>query len=42
MYRMSGFIEKLNTENRINSTENCVHYMYGLSGFAVNWISRIT
>ena len=34
MYGMSGFAEKLNVQNCINSTENCVHCMYEISGFA--------
>ena len=33
MYRMSGFIEKLNIQNCVNSMGNCVHYMYGWSRF---------
>ena len=33
MYRMFGFAEKLNIQNRINLKENCVHNMYRLSGF---------
>ena len=32
---MSGFTEKLNVQNRINSTGNClIHQMYGMFGFA--------
>ena len=32
---MSGFVEKLNVQNFVNSDGNCVRYnMYGLSGFA--------
>ena len=34
MYEMSGFAEKLNIQNFVNSTGNCVNYIYGLSGFA--------
>ena len=30
---MSGFAKKLNVQNCINSTENCVHYTYEMSGF---------
>ena len=30
---MSGFAEKLNVQNSINSTENLVHYTYGMFGF---------
>ena len=28
---MFGFAEKLIVENCVSSTENCVHYMYGMS-----------
>ena len=31
---MSGFAEKLNIQNFVNSARNYVHYMYGLSGFS--------
>ena len=31
---MSRFAEKLNIQNRINCTGNCVHNMYRLSRFA--------
>ena len=31
---MSRFVEKLNVQNCINSTGNCVRYMYEMSGFA--------
>ena len=31
---MSGFAEKLNVQNRINSMGNCLHQMYGMFGFA--------
>ena len=34
MNKISIFVEKLNVKNCVNSTENFVHYMYGLSGFA--------
>ena len=42
---MYGFAKKLNIQNYVNSTGNCVHWMYGQSGFAdklkmkncVNW-----
>ena len=30
---MSGFAEKLNVLNSINSTENYLHYTYGMFGF---------
>ena len=30
---MFGFAEKLNVQNSVNSTGNCVQYMYGMSGF---------
>ena len=30
---MSGFAEKLITQNSINSTENSVHYKYKMFGF---------
>ena len=33
MYVMSGFTEKLNIQNYVNSIGNCVHYMYRKSGF---------
>ena len=33
IYRISGFVEKLNVQNCINSTENCIHYTYEMYGF---------
>ena len=33
MYGMSGFTEKLNIQNYVNSVGNCVHYLYGMYGF---------
>ena len=33
MYGLLAFAERLNIQNYINSTGNCVHYMYGISGF---------
>ena len=30
---MSGFAEKLNVQNSINSMENSVQYTYGMFGF---------
>ena len=33
---MSGFAEKLNVQNSINSTKNSVHYTYGMFGFEEN------
>ena len=30
---MSGFAEKLNVQNSINSTENSVHKTYGMFGY---------
>ena len=33
MYVMTGFAEKLNVWNSINSTENSVHYTYEMFGF---------
>ena len=33
MYGMVGFAEKLNVQNCINSTENCVHYTHEMYGF---------
>ena len=30
---MTGFAEKLNVQNSINSTKNSVHYTYGMFGF---------
>ena len=34
MYGMSRFVEKLNIQNCVNSTGNCVLEIYGLTGFA--------
>ena len=34
MYGMARFAEKLNIQNCVNSTGNCVLQIYGLSGFA--------
>ena len=34
MYEMSRFAKKSNIQYSVNSTLNCVHYMYGMSGFA--------
>ena len=34
MYRMSRFAEKLNVQNFINLSGNCLLNMYGMSGFA--------
>ena len=31
---MSGFVEKLNVQNSVNSTGNCLHQVYGMFGFA--------
>ena len=31
---MSGFVEKLNIQNFVNSARNCVRYMYAISGVA--------
>ena len=31
---MSRFAEKLNVQNCLNSTENYVYFVYGMSGFA--------
>ena len=33
MFGMSGFVEKLNIQNYVNSTGNYVNYMYEMSGF---------
>ena len=33
MYVMTGFAEKLNVQNSINSTENSIHSMYEMFGF---------
>ena len=33
MYVMSGFAEKLNVQNSINSIENSINYTYGMFGF---------
>ena len=42
MYVLSGFPENLNIMNCVNLVGNCVHYMYGMSGFAENWNSVYT
>ena len=34
LYRLSGFIEKLNVQNCVNSMRNCVYYMYRWLGLA--------
>ena len=34
LHKMFGFAEKLIVYNCVNSTKSCVHYMYGMSGFA--------
>ena len=34
MYGMSGFVEKLNNQNCVNSTRYWIHYKYRLFGFA--------
>ena len=34
MYIMFGFSEKLNIQNCVLSTGNCVNYMYGVYGLA--------
>ena len=39
MYVMSGFAEKLNVQNSINSTKNSVHYTYGMFGFEENFFA---
>ena len=33
MYEKSRVAEKSNIQNSVNSTVNCIHYMYGISGF---------
>ena len=33
IYVMSGFAEKLNVQNSINSIENSINYTYGMFGF---------
>ena len=33
IYVMSGFAEKLNVQNSINSIENSINYTYGKFGF---------
>ena len=33
------FSDNLNVQNCVNSTKNCVHYMYRLPGFTKNVIS---
>jgi len=42
MYGFSGFVEKLNIQNYVNSMGNYVHYTYEMSGFEKNCISRTT
>ena len=32
--RLAGYAENLDTQNYVNSTINCEHYMYGLFVFA--------
>ena len=45
MFKFSAFAENynltnmLNEKNCVNSTRNCVHWMYRLSGFAENYNS---
>ena len=34
MYGLTGFAENSNIQKYVNSTVNCVHQMYKLSGFA--------
>ena len=34
MYGMFGFVGKLNIPNYVNSSGNCVHYLYEMFGFA--------
>ena len=41
MYVMSGFAEKLNVLNSINSTENSLHYTYGMFGFEEKLIAIV-
>ena len=36
MYGLTGFAENSNIQKYVNSTVNCVHQMYKLSGFAKN------
>ena len=36
MYRMSRLAEKLNVQNSINWTGNCIYNLYGMSRFAKN------
>ena len=36
MYELSGFQENFNILNCVNSTENWIHYMYGLFRFTEN------
>ena len=42
MYGLPKFAEKLNIQNFVNSTGNCVHYMYGFFGFVENQKSADT
>ena len=37
---MTGFAEKLNVQNSINSTKNSVHYTYGMFGFEEKLIAK--
>ena len=39
---MSGFAEKLNVQNSINSTENSIHYTYRMFGFEEKLIAIAT
>ena len=39
---MSGFAEKLNVLNSINSTENSLHYTYEMFGFEEKLIAIAT
>ena len=41
LHRMSGFAKKLNVQNSINSTENSVHYTYGMFGFKEKLIAIV-
>ena len=42
MYGMTGLAKKLNVRNSINSTENSVHYTYGMFGFEEKLIAIAT
>ena len=42
MYGLLAFVERLNIQNCVNSTGNCVRYMYGMSGLIEKFNSTDT